>query len=155
MDAYIESIPTIGAGNVSVSKESNWVYIVDFLGELANQDLPPLDVDYTNLPSPATVEITTTINGSGSDEIPIEPPPETGNPQQDAINMAYYVLVKSRHRGPYSWPEHRDHTLQAIEALYPYQTIDAAPETAKQAAAAKQAAKQEATASKPTKAGRR
>jgi hypothetical protein len=138
---YLESITTIGTGNVAVSKESNWVYIIDYQNELSNQDVPELMVDYTNLPAGATVIVTVLIEGEDSGA-----GPPSGDPQQDAINLAYSVLVKSRHRGPFSWPAAKDHTLEAIEALYPFQTVETTPEVESQRRLAKE---------KTAKAGKR
>lgn len=63
MKTYLESIPTIGPGNVMVGKESNWVYLIDFVNQLGEQDVPQLVVDYSGLPGGCTVLITTTLEG--------------------------------------------------------------------------------------------
>jgi hypothetical protein len=116
--AHLESIPTVAAGNVVVSKESGWVYLVDFVAGLSNQALPELTVDYSDLPAGCTVVITTVIPGEDEGQ-----GPDTGDPQQDAINLAYAVLTRAHHKGPYVWPQVQDVTKKAIAALEPFQTV--------------------------------
>ena len=70
LKTYLESISTIGPGNVMVGKTSNWIYLIDFVNQLGEQDVPPLVADYTNLPAGDTVVITTTLEGLSPDAPP-------------------------------------------------------------------------------------
>lgn len=121
LQVYLQTIPTIGSGNVLVSKESNWVYLIDFQSELGEQNVPLLQVNYDNLPAPATVQITTVTEGSG----PLDPAPApiTDPALQDAINEAFAVL-QSLHRREASDYQQTDKDVQdALYKLYPYQTV--------------------------------
>src|SRR6516162_9805492 len=63
LKTYLESIPTIGPGNVMVGKASNWIYLIDYVNQLGEQDVPALVPDYSGLPGSCTVVITTTLEG--------------------------------------------------------------------------------------------
>jgi hypothetical protein len=118
LQEYLEGIGTIGSGNVLVSKESNWVYLLDYQNVLASQNLPELVVDYSELPIGATVQITTLIQGD--DELG----PPSGDAMQDAINAAYVALTKAKRGGPFTYPKSGDNADVAIEMLRPYQTVE-------------------------------
>jgi hypothetical protein len=62
LEDYLEAVPTIGPFNVVVSKESNWVYLVEFTGALGHEDVEEMAADYS-LPNGCEVLMTTTTQG--------------------------------------------------------------------------------------------
>jgi hypothetical protein len=58
----LEVLPTVGLGNVLVTKDGNWGYVCSFQSELGNQNLPPMT--YTNmLGGDGTITISTVTEG--------------------------------------------------------------------------------------------
>jgi hypothetical protein len=67
----LEGLPTIGPGNVAVSggpgdESGSDPYEVEFVGALADEDLPEFQVDGTHLSGPATAAVVTTVKDGGS-----------------------------------------------------------------------------------------
>jgi hypothetical protein len=63
VERALEALPSIGTGNITVTKDGNWGYVCEFLGNLANQDVPELTADDSQLPEGAAVTVTTMIQG--------------------------------------------------------------------------------------------
>ena len=61
VQAALEALPSIGAGNVSVTR-SGQVYTIEFTGALGNQDVPLITADATNLEAALTVPLGGDIN---------------------------------------------------------------------------------------------
>jgi hypothetical protein len=60
----LEALSTIGAGNVTVSKDGNWGYVCAFCNALGNQDLPEITAA-SQLGGGATITVSTVTQGSG------------------------------------------------------------------------------------------
>jgi hypothetical protein len=80
VQAALEGLPNIRAGNVEVSGPSGGPYAVEFTGSLAHADLPQLTADRIALtPLGATATVATTRNGgydfSTASSAPCTPPP--------------------------------------------------------------------------------
>ena len=59
----LEALTSIGAGNIDVTKDGNWGYVLTFTGTLANQQLPEIIADDSQLAGGATIQVTTIQDG--------------------------------------------------------------------------------------------
>ena len=59
----LQALPTIGTGNVVVTKDGNWGYVCSFQGALADQDLPELEADGSQLGGGGTITVSTVTHG--------------------------------------------------------------------------------------------
>lgn len=62
----LEALPTIGDGNVLVSKDSNWVYVIGFQAALGNRDVSTLVADASQLGGGATIDVSVRTEGGAS-----------------------------------------------------------------------------------------
>ena len=60
----LEALMIIGAGNIDVSKDGNWGYVLAFTGTLANQQLPEIVADDSQLGGGATIQVATVVDGA-------------------------------------------------------------------------------------------
>jgi hypothetical protein len=59
----LETLSTVGTGNVVVTKDGNWGYVCSFQNALGDQDLPQLEADDSQLGGGGTIEVTTKTHG--------------------------------------------------------------------------------------------
>jgi hypothetical protein len=60
----LEALMMIGAGNIVVTKDGNWGYVLTFTGTLANQQLPEIVADDSQLGGGATIQVATIQDGA-------------------------------------------------------------------------------------------
>jgi hypothetical protein len=114
LQGYLEALSNIGAGNVAITKDSNWVYRATFQNGLANTPLNQLQLWDNQLGGGGDVQITTATEGDAG----------SGDPKQDAINDAYYVLSRLNHRlTTHPWPSRFKAIETVLSELLPYITI--------------------------------
>jgi hypothetical protein len=115
LQTALQALPTIGAGNVVVTKPSNWAYDCGFTGDLSDQSLPSMTADDSQLGGGATITITTLVEG-GSDE----PPPGNGErPQLDTpCTLTELFAFVQNIRGQYAGNYHNIPVTTDTENLY-------------------------------------
>jgi hypothetical protein len=59
----LEALTAIGAGNIVVTKDGNWGYVCSFTGNLANQQVPEIVADDSQLGGGGTIQVTTVTDG--------------------------------------------------------------------------------------------
>ena len=59
----LEALIAIGAGNIVVTKDGNWGYVCSFTGNLANQQVPEIVADDSQLGGGATIQVATVVDG--------------------------------------------------------------------------------------------
>src|SRR6516165_7330003 len=75
VQSALEALPTVGIGNVVVTKDGNWGYVETFLNALGDQDLPQLTavMDAQMAGTGATMTVATVQQGSSGDVPPDVP----------------------------------------------------------------------------------
>jgi len=114
LQSALEALPNIGAGNVKITKDSNWVYRATFQNALAEKNINTLQLWANELGGGGDVQITVDTEGTDS----------TGDPKQDAINDAYRVLATLNRRTAYGYPLAAKSVVVVLAQLLPYITIE-------------------------------
>jgi hypothetical protein len=69
VQAALEALPSIGAGNVSVAGGIGGPYTVTFAGALAGQDMTQITIDASALTRPGSATSATSANGASASEV--------------------------------------------------------------------------------------
>ena len=111
VDAALETLPSIGAGDVDVSSCGcvEAFYTIRFTGALASTDVAQLVVSNGTTPLTGTISITTNFDGHGGvlDQTPIvglavDPDTDGGGPDTDALYAGHDAIIQQL--GPLNQP---------------------------------------------------